>query len=112
MGCNLLEKYKEVPDDSLFYDLSPEEITLLFYLLGIALSQPLTVDEISLLANGLFETAQVMFVIAAQRSLVNDAISEQQDKEEKKSTEKLELEVKKLQDKIENLQKQINEWKR
>ncbi len=79
----LLKGYKEIPDESFLYDLSPEEITLLFYLLGIAISQPLTVDEISLLANGLFQTAQVMFVIAAQRSLVNDAISAQQDKEEK-----------------------------
>ncbi len=112
MGCNLLKGYKEVPDDSLFYDLTPEEITLLFYLLGITISQCLTIDEINLLANGLFETAQVMFVIAAQRSLINDAISAQQDEEEKKSTEKLELEVKKLQDKIEQLQKQINELKR
>jgi hypothetical protein len=107
-----LEKFKEVPDQSLFFDLTPEEISLLFYLVGITIAQSLTVHELNVLANGLFETAQVMFVIASQRSLLNDAISAQQDEEEKKSTEKLELEVKKLQDKIEHLQKQINELKR
>ncbi|EIW20604.1 hypothetical protein SAMN04515679_1486 [Pelosinus fermentans] len=112
MGCNLLKEYKEVPDDSLFYDLTPEEIALLFYLLGIIMAQSLTIDEINLLANGLLEAAQVMLVIAAQRVLINDAISAQQNEEEKKSTEKLELEVKKLQDQIEQLQKQINELKR
>lgn len=104
-----MEKFKEVPDQSLFFDLTPEEISLLFYLVGITIAQSLTVDELNVLANGLFETAQVMFVIASQRSLLNDAISAQQDEEEKKSTEKLELEIKKLQDKIEHLQKQINE---
>jgi len=107
-----LEKFEEVPDQSLFFDLTPEEISLLFYLVGITIAQSLTIDELNVLANGLFETAQVMFVIASQRSLLNDAISAQQDEEEKKSTEKLELEVKKLQDKIEHLQKQINELKR
>jgi hypothetical protein len=107
-----LEKFKEVPDQSLFFDLTPEEISLLFYLVGITIAQSLTIDELNVLANGLFETAQVMFVIASQRSLLNDAISAQQDEEEKKSTEKLELEVRKLQDKIEHLQKQINELKR
>ncbi|MBP2659516.1 MAG: hypothetical protein H6Q69_2548 [Firmicutes bacterium] len=107
-----MEKFEEVPDQSLFFDLTPEEISLLFYLVGITIAQSLTIDELNVLANGLFETAQVMFVIASQRSLLNDAISAQQDEEEKKSTEKLELEVKKLQDKIEHLQKQINELKR
>lgn len=111
MGCNLLEKYKEVPDQSLFFDLTPEEISLLFYLVGITIAQSLTIDEINVLASGLFETAQVMFVIASQRTLLNDAISAQQDKKEIKSTEKLELEVKKLQHIIEHLQKQINELK-
>jgi uncharacterized protein YlxW (UPF0749 family) len=107
-----LEKFEEVPDQSLFFDLTPEEISLLFYLVGITIAQSLTIDELNVLANGLFETAQVMFVIASQRSLLNDAISAQQDEEERKSTEKLELEVKKLQDKIEHLQKQINDLKR
>lgn len=107
-----MEKFEEVPDQSLFFDLTPEEISLLFYLVGITIAQSLTIDELNVLANGLFETAQVMFVIASQRSLLNDAISAQQDEEERKTTEKLELEVKKLQDKIEHLQKQINELKR
>lgn len=107
-----MEKFEEVPDQSLFFDLTPEEISLLFYLVGITIAQSLTIDELNVLANGLFETAQVMFVIASQRTLLNDAISAQQDKEETKSTEKLELEVKELQDKIEQLQKQINELKR
>lgn len=111
-----LEKFKSVPEESIFFDLTPEEVTLVFYLLGITFSQSLTIDELNLVANGLFEIAQVMFVIAASRSLINDAIEAQQKKEdtekekiERKSVEKLEAEIKKLQEHIENMQKQIDE---
>lgn len=114
-----MEEFKLVPDQSIFFDLTPEEVTLVFYLLGITFSQPLTIDELNLVANGLFETAQIMFVIASSRALINDAIEAQQKKEdatkekdEKKSVEKLESEIKKLQDYIENMQQQINELKK
>lgn len=119
MEWKILEEYKSVPDESIFFDLTPEEITLLFYLLGLAASKSLTIDELNILANGLFETAQVMFVIASQRSLLNDAIEAQQNKEaskkaqeEKQSAENLTLEIQKLQNKIEYLQKQIDELKK
>lgn len=114
-----MEKFKLVPDESIFLGLTPEEATLVFYLLGITFAQSLTIDELNLLANGLFETAQVMFVIASSRTLINDAIEAQQKKEdtekenfEKKSVGELEAEIKKLQDHIENMQKQIDELKR
>jgi predicted ribosome quality control (RQC) complex YloA/Tae2 family protein len=114
-----LEEFKLVSDESIFSDLTPEETTLVFYILGIAFSQSLTIDEINVLANGLFEMAQVLFIIASQRTLINDAIKAQQDKEdaekakeEKKSVERLESEIKKLQDYIENMQKQIDELKK
>jgi peptidoglycan hydrolase CwlO-like protein len=62
--------------------------------------------------------AQVMFVIASQRTLLNDAIKAQQEKDdtekgklEKKNVQELESEMKKLQAQIEHLQKQINEIK-
>lgn len=119
MGWTTLEKFKLVPDESIFLGLTPEEATLVFYLLGITFAQSLTIDELNLLANGLFETAQVMFVIASSRTLINDAIEAQQKKEdtekekiEKKSVGELEAEIKKLQDHIENMQKQIDELKR
>lgn len=116
MEWKVLEEFKETaPDESIFLNLTPEEITLLFYVLALAISQPLTIDELNVLANGLFETAQIMFVIAAQRSLLNDVIIAQQEKavveEEKKTAHTLEYEVKKLQKQIEYLQKQINELK-
>jgi hypothetical protein len=115
MEWDMVEQFKLVPEESIFFDLTPEESALLFYVLGLAASQSLSIDELNLLANGLFETAQVMFVIASHRSLINDVIQEQEDKqaaakakEEQQSAEKLQLEVKKLQDQINNLQKQID----
>ncbi|CUH96023.1 hypothetical protein P22_2111 [Propionispora sp. 2/2-37] len=112
-------EFKLVPDESIFFDITPDETSLFFYALGVAVSQSLTIDELNVLANGLVETAQVMFVIASQRTLLNDAINAQQEKkdaekakEEKKSTQELKSEIKKLQDQIEYLQKQINIIKR
>lgn len=104
-----MEKFEVVSTESIFLDLTPEEVSLLFYVLGIAIAQSLTIDELNLLANGLFETAQVMFVIASQRSLINDAIDALQEKED---IEKAKSDVEKLQDKIEYLQKQIDELKK
>lgn len=114
-----MEEYKSVPDESIFFDLTPEEITLLFYALALSASKSLTIAELNVLANGLFETAQVMFVIASQRTLLNEAMEAQQNKEasekaqeEKKSAENLMVEIQKLQNKIEYLQKQIDELKK
>ena len=70
-----------VPEQSIIFDLNPNEATLLFYLLGLLWAQSLTIDELYLLGNGLFEIAQVMFIIAAQRTLLNDAMKAQQEKE-------------------------------
>jgi predicted ribosome quality control (RQC) complex YloA/Tae2 family protein len=118
MEWNILEQFKLVPDESIFLDLTPEEVALIFTLWGLVAAQSLTIDELNVLANGLFETAQIMFVIASQRTLINDAIQAQQDKketekakEEQNLTEKLESEIKKLQDQIKHLQKQIDELK-
>jgi hypothetical protein len=108
-GVKVLEEFKVVSDESIFLDLTPEEVTLLFFILGIIISQSLTIDDLNTLANGLFETAQVMFLIAAQRSLINDLINAQQEKED---AAKLKSELQKLQDKIEYLQKQLDELKK
>ena len=104
-----MEKFEVVSEESIFLHLTPEEVTLLFFVLGVAISQSLTIDDLNLLANGLFETAQVMFVIASQRSLINDAIDALQ---EKQDIEKAKSDVEKLQDKIDYLQKQIDELKK
>jgi hypothetical protein len=108
-GVKVLEEFKVVSDESIFLDLTPEEVTLLFFILGITISQSLTIDDLNTLANGLFETAQVMFLIAAQRSFINDLINAQQEKED---AAKLKSEIQKLQDKIEYLQKQLDELKK
>jgi hypothetical protein len=108
MEWKVLEQFKLVPNEPIFINLTPDEVTLLFYVLGLAIAQSLTIDEVNLLANGLFETAQVLFVIASQRTLINDFIDAQSGT---KSTIELELEIKKLQDKIEHLQEQINTLK-
>ena len=109
-----MDEYKTAPDESIFLDLSPDEASLLFYVLGVAVSQSLTIDELNLLGNGLFEMAQVMLVIAAQRTLLNDALSAKQEEsdsqvKEEKSPQEWMTEIKKLQDQIELLQKQIDE---
>lgn len=114
-----MEEFKSVPDESVLFDLTPEEVALIFFLLGLAFSPALTIDELNTLANGLLEMAQVFLVIAAQRTLINEAIAAQQEKkdakkakEETKSVEQLESEIKKLHDHIENMQKQITELKK
>jgi septal ring factor EnvC (AmiA/AmiB activator) len=116
MRCRLLEEFRLISDESVLVDLSPEEVTLIFYVLGLAIAPTLTIDELNVIANGLFLLAQVLFTIASQRTLINDVIKAQeekeaseQSKEDKKSVEKLESEMKKLKDQIENLQKQIKE---
>lgn len=114
-----MEEFKLVPDESILFDLTPEEITLLFYFLGAIISPSFTIDELNVLGNALFEMAEVLIVIAAQRTLINDAIKAQQEKEdaekakeEKKSAEKLESEFKKLENKIKHMQKEIDELKK
>jgi len=113
-----MEKFKVTPDKSIFFELSPDEATLFFYAVGVIVAQPLTISEVNVLANGFFEIAQVLFLIAAQRNFINDAITAQKEKENvektkeaNKSTEKLELRVKLLQEQIEYLQRQMDELK-
>jgi predicted ribosome quality control (RQC) complex YloA/Tae2 family protein len=116
-GVAVLEEFKLVPDESILFDLTPDEVTLLFYVAALSISPSLTIDELNVLANGLFLMAQVMFTITSQRTLLNDAIKAEKEKDEqakddKKSVEKLESEIKKIQDQIENIQKQIKELKK
>lgn len=113
-----MEKFKLVPEQSIFLDLTPEQGTLFFYLLGLAVAPELTIDELNVLANGLFETAQILFTIASYRTLINDIIQAQQDKQATKQAqagqkfaEKLASEIKKLQEQIKHLQNQIDELK-
>ena len=123
-----MEKFKTTPDESIFLDLTPEDVVFLFFYLGIAISQSLTINELNVIANGLFETAQVLFTISAQRKLINGCIEEQQkqqEKEKEKQTkpskpEQSEQEttvrdlsaiIKNLQMQVAHLQEQIDELK-
>lgn len=115
----MVEQFKEVPEESIFFEITPEESAIFFYFLGLVISEKLTIDELNLLANGLFETAQVMFIIASHRQLFNDAIQAQQDKQDDEkakeaavAAEKMKLEIKSLQGQIKHLQKQIDELNR
>lgn len=109
------EQFKEVPSESIFYEITPEESSILFYFLGLVISEKLTIDELNLLANGLFETAQVMFIIASHRQMLNDALQAQLDKKDEKaaaaSAESMKREVTELKQQIRKLQKQIDELK-
>ncbi len=112
------EQFKEVPSESIFYEITPEESSILFYFLGLVISEKLTIDELNLLANGLFETAQVMFIIASHRQMLNDALQAAQDKKDEEkakqaavSVASMSREIKDLQQQIRQLQKQIDELK-
>lgn len=120
-------EFPQGSDETVLLDLTPEEVTLVFYLLGLASAKSLTINEINVLANGLFLTAQVMFVISAQRTLINDVVKEvkeaaekdKQEKEDKKKEkqekdiiEKMESNIRSFQKQIELMQKQLNELKR
>jgi len=109
------EQFKEVPSESIFYEITPEESSILFYFLGLVISEKLTIDELNLLANGLFETAQVMFIIASHRQMLNDALQAQLDKKDEKaaaaSAESMKREVTELKQQIRQLQRQIDQFK-
>jgi len=109
------EQFKEVPSESIFYEITPEESSILFYFLGLVISEKLTIDELNLLANGLFETAQVMFIIASHRQMLNDALQAQLDKKDEEaaaaSAESMKREVTELKQQIRKPQKQIDELK-
>lgn len=113
-----MEQFKEVPEESIFYEITPEESAIFFYFLGLVISEKLTIDELGLVANGLFETAQVMFTIASHRQMINDAIQAVQDKKDEEkakqaavSVASMSREIKDLQQQIRQLQKQIDELK-
>jgi hypothetical protein len=111
-----LEEFKVLPEKSVLFDLSPDELTLLFYILGIGLAPSLTIDELRILGTGFFLTGEVLLTILAQRLLLNDALAVQQAdkaaktaKQEKVSIEELQIQNKKLQNQIQHLQQQVNQ---
>lgn len=110
-----VELFKEVPAESIFYEITPEESSILFYFLGLVISEKLTIDELNLLANGLFETAQVMFIIASHRQMLNDALQARQDRKDAQeaaaSAESMKREITELKQQIRQLQKQIDQLK-
>lgn len=119
-----MEEYKLVPEKSGFQEFSPEDISLFFFVEALGISTLFTIDELNVLANGLFEMAQVLFVIASHRTLINDIIKKKQEeqekqkevakkeKEEKTSTSQLQSAVEKLQETVKQMQQQINELKK
>lgn len=104
-----MEKYPEVSEESIYLGLTPEEVSLLFFLFGLTTAQSLTIDDLNTTANGLFLSAQVMFLIASQRNFINDLIDLQEEKEDEKD---IKSQVQKLQDQIQFLQKQLDEFKK
>lgn len=59
---------------------TPNEIALLAFLFGFTLAEPLTIEEQNVLGNFFFETGQILFTIASQRTLL-EAIQKEQQKE-------------------------------
>jgi predicted RNase H-like nuclease (RuvC/YqgF family) len=62
------------------FNSTPNEIALLAFLLGFTLAEPLTIEEQNVLGNFFFETGQILFTIASQRTLL-EAIQKEQQKE-------------------------------
>jgi len=111
-----LEGYKVVPDQSVFFDVGPDEITLLFYVLGIGLAESLTIDELRVLGSALFITGEVLLTIVSQRLLLNDALAAQQEhkttgiaKQEQQSIQELQSQNIILQRQIHHLQQQMDQ---
>lgn len=107
-----MEKFKTLPENPLLAELSPEEVTLIFYLASLVIERSLTIDELIFLSNGLFLMSQVLLTISSQRLLINEVITAQEEKEaaekmkEDKTTGK--MEIKKLQAQIETMQQQMD----
>ncbi|WP_371368157.1 hypothetical protein SRRS_18280 [Sporomusa rhizae] len=76
-----MEEFREIPGESILFELSPEELTVFFFALGLTIAQSLTIDELNVLGNGFFLVAQALFTISSQRTLLNDFIKAQQEKE-------------------------------
>jgi uncharacterized protein YlxW (UPF0749 family) len=49
---------------------TPNEIALIAFLFGFTLAEPLTIEEQNVLGSFFFEAGQTLFVIAAQRTLL------------------------------------------
>ena len=111
----MAELFKTVPAESIFFEITPQESALFFYFLGAVISEKMTIDELNLLANGLFETAQVLFIIASHRQLLNDVLQAQQDKKDAEeaaaSAESMKREITELKQQIRQLQKQMEQLK-
>lgn len=115
-GEQLLDEFKLLPEESVFFDLGPDEVTLIFYILGIGLAQSLTMDELRILGSGFFLMGEVLLTILAQRLLINDALAVQQEyeatekaKQDKKAIEELRSQNEIFQKQIQRLQQQVDQ---
>ncbi len=111
-----MKEFKLLPEESGLFELSPDEITLIFYILGIGLAQSLTIDELRIFGTGFFLTGEVLLTILAQRLLLNDVLVVQKEyeatekaKQEQQSIEELQFQNKKLQNQIQRLQQQMDQ---
>jgi uncharacterized protein YlxW (UPF0749 family) len=111
-----LEAFKILPEESVFFDLNPDEISLIFYILGFGLAKSLTIDELRILGTGLFLTGEVLLTILAQRLLINDVLAVQQEheatekaKQNKKIIEELQFQNEIFQSQIQHLQQQVDQ---
>jgi len=108
-----LEEFKVVSAESAFLDLSPDEITLLSYIIGIGLAQALPIDELRVLGGCFFLTGEVILTIVAQRVLINDALAAQQEEnatgQVNQSIKELQFQNQSLQNQIQQLQQQIDQ---
>lgn len=103
-----MEQYKVLTRQSVFSDVTPDELSLLVYLIGICLAQSLTIDELRVMGSSFFLTGEVLLTIAAQRVLLNDELTAMQNHQEPQSTEELQAQIKKLQSQIQHLQQQLD----
>jgi hypothetical protein len=116
-GEQLFDEFKLLPEESAFFDLGPDEVTLIFYILGIELAQSLTIDELRILGTGFFLTGEVLLTVLAQRLLINDALlavqqeyeATEKAKQDKKAIEKLRSQNEIFQKQIQRLQQQIDQ---
>jgi predicted RNase H-like nuclease (RuvC/YqgF family) len=95
-------------DELSLFNATPDEMALLGVILGFTLAKPLTINELNVFGNVLFEAGEILLVIAAQRTLI-ESINKDQEKQDNKTGQAAQKSSEDVHSKIEQLQQQIHQ---
>lgn len=108
-----MDEFKLLPEQSALFALSPEEVSLIDYLIGLDITQKFTIDELIVLGSAFCLIASLFITLAWQRKLLNDTLGIQQQNEVKQTKkDELKQQLKELEHHAQGLQQQLNRLKR